>query len=107
MESRVARWACSLLLRGQEGGFAVELRRSARHVRARLRVASAVLAEEHAVLRAHADQVKAVSPGGEVRGPRLVWAGRIALASVVVGVLAWALGLGHGYWATVSAAAVL
>lgn len=92
---------------GPDESGAAELRRLARRVRARRRVDPALSAAEHAVLRTYADQVRAVAGNEGVMGPRLVWAGRIALASVMAGVSAWALGLGHGYWATVSAASVL
>lgn len=90
-----------------DGRRATELRELARHVRTRRRLDPLVSEEELRTFRAHADQVRLVRAAHSAPGPRMVWAVRIALASLAAGLLAWSLGMGHGYWATVSAASVL
>lgn len=101
-----------------DGRAAAELGEVARRLRRERTVDPLVGEREHAVLAAHVERVRGrrgSSPGvgGRLRGalrrpsPTPVTMVRIALACVAAGVLAWVLGIGHGYWAAVSAAAVL
>ncbi|SIO86358.1 FUSC family protein [Nocardiopsis sp. JB363] len=110
LEVMIAR-AHTLVLDGGDrvlqGRRAAELRELARRVRTRRRLDPLVSEEELRTFSAHADQVRSVGAAHPGPAPRMVWAVRIALASLAAGVLAWSLGMGHGYWATVSAASVL
>ncbi|MGW9557520.1 FUSC family protein [Nocardiopsis sp. NPDC055551] len=90
-----------------EGRRAAELRELARRVRTRRHLDPLVTDEELRTFSAHADRIRLARPGERGPRPRMVWALRVALASLAAGALAWSLGMGHGYWATVSAASVL
>lgn len=110
LEVMVARAHTLLIACGDrvlDGRRAAELRELARRVRTRRHLDPLVTEEELRTFSAHADRIRLVRPGAPGPRPRMLWALRVALASLASGALAWSLGMGHGYWATVSAASVL
>ncbi len=97
---------------------AAELGELARRLRTERAVQPLVGADEHAALSrtaAHLRRHHTPAPGAGERlrvalrapSPTPVSVVRIVLACLLAGALAWALGMGHGYWAAVSAGSVL
>ncbi|MEU1901551.1 FUSC family protein [Nocardiopsis dassonvillei] len=97
---------------------AAEMSELARRLRTERAVEPLVGADEHAALSqaaAHLRRHHAPPPGAVERlraalrapSPTPVSVVRIVLACLLAGALAWALGMGHGYWAAVSAGSVL
>ncbi|PDP84948.1 hypothetical protein CQJ94_24735 [Glycomyces fuscus] len=97
---------------------AAEMSELARRLRTERTVEPLVGADEHAALArtaAHLRRHHTPAPGAVERlraalrapSPTPVSVVRIVLACLLAGALAWALGMGHGYWAAVSAGSVL
>lgn len=97
---------------------AAEMSELARRLRTERTVEPLVGADEHAALSqaaAHLRRHHTPAPGTGQRlraalrapSPTPVSVVRIVLACLLAGALAWALGMGHGYWAAVSAGSVL
>lgn len=95
-----------------------ELSEMARRVRRERRPEAVLSRGEHAAfsgwaqqMRIHHQQVPSLvrALGGVWcrPSPTPVWVVRVVLACLVAGAVAWVLGMGHGYWAAVSAGSVL